>query len=250
MANAFILVILAIMLDYCDSFCQGGLMRTTRLFSILDELRSRRFPVSAEVLAELLNVSVRTIYRDMVTLQTMGAPVRGESGLGFQIEDGTFLPPLHFAPDELDAILIGMRMVQSRADTKLADAAARALNKIGSVLPDHHDHLFLDSPLLVHSPASNKQPLQGAILSQLCEVIRVKERIKIKYVDRNDGKTNRYVRPLGVVCFDSVWLFIAWCDSKDDFRNFRVDRLQSVTRTGEIFKDKPGEGFKDYLHAF
>lgn len=250
MANVLILVIVAIMLDCCDSFCQGRLMRTTRLFSILDELRSRRLPVSAEVLAELLNVSVRTIYRDMVTLQTMGAPVRGESGLGFQIEDGTFLPPLHFAPDELDAILIGMRMVQSHADTKLADAASRALNKIGAVLPDHYDHLFLDSPLLVHSPASNKQPLQGDILSELCEVIRDKERIEINYVDGNGGKTNRYVRPLGVVCFDSVWLFIAWCDLKCDFRNFRVNRVRSISRTGEIFKDKQGEGFKDYIRSF
>ena len=224
-------------------------MRTTRLFFILDELRSRRLPVSAEVLAELFNVSVRTIYRDMVTLQTMGAPIRGESGLGFQIENGTFLPPLHFAPDELDAILIGMRMIQSRADTKLADAASRALNKIGSALPEHHDHLFLDSPLLVHSSTSNNQALQGETLSELCEAVRGKERIELKYVDVNGRKTNRYVRPLGVTCFNSVWLFTAWCDSKHDFRNFRVDRVRSVLRTGEIFKDKPGERFKDYISS-
>lgn len=224
-------------------------MRTTRLFSILDELRSRRLPVSAEVLAELLNVSVRTIYRDMVTLQTMGAPVRGESGLGFQIEEGTFLPPLHFAPDELDAILIGMRMIQSRADSKLADAASRALNKIGSVLPDDHDHLFLDSPLLVDLSTSKNKSLHGEILSELCEVVRVKERIEMKYEDIKGRKTSRYVRPLGVTCFNSVWLFTAWCDSRDDFRNFRVDRIRSVSRTGEIFKDKSGQRFKDYIRS-
>jgi predicted DNA-binding transcriptional regulator YafY len=222
-------------------------MRTTRLFSILDELRSRRLPVSAEVLAELLNVSVRTIYRDMATLQTMGAPVRGESGLGFQIEDGTFLPPLHFAPDELDAILMGMRMIQSRSDSKLADAASRALNKIGSALPAHHEHLFLDSPLMAHSSAWINKPLEGETLSELCEVVRVKERIEIKYMDVKGQKTKRYVRPLGITCFNSVWLFTAWCDSRHDFRNFRVDRIRSVTRTGEIFKDKKGERFKDYL---
>jgi predicted DNA-binding transcriptional regulator YafY len=237
------------MLDGFDSFCQGGSMRTTRLFSILDELRSRRLPVSAEVLAGLLNVSVRTIYRDMSTLQTMGAPVRGESGLGFQIEEGTFLPPLHFAPDELDALLIGMRMVQSRVDSTLADAASRALNKIGSVLPDHYDHLFLDSPLLVHSLAAGKPSLKNDILSELCDVIRIKERVEIHYVDGNGGSTNRYVRPLGVVCFDSVWLFIAWCDLRQSFRSFRVDRVGLVSRTGDIFKDKPGEGFKDYIRS-
>lgn len=224
-------------------------MRTTRLFDILDELRSRRLPISAEALADKFDVSVRTIYRDMLTLQTMGAPVRGESGVGYQIEEGTFLPPLHFAPDELDAILIGMRMIQSRADSDLVDAASRALNKIGAALPDCHDHLFLDSPLLVHSSVSDDYTFQSGTLSELCEVIRDKIRIKIKYEDLKGCRTNRYVRPLGVTCFDSVWLFTAWCDSKHDFRNFRVDRVQSVSRTNEKFRDKRGEGFKDYIRS-
>ena len=224
-------------------------MRTTRLFSILDELRSRRFPVSAEVLAEQLNVSVRTIYRDMATLQSMGAPVRGESGLGFQIEEGTFLPPLHFFPDELDALMIGMRMIQSRVDSSLADAASRALNKIGSVLPDHHNHLFLDSPLLVHSLASGKPSLKDDILSALCDVIRLKERVDIQYVDGNGNSSDRSVKPLGVVCLDAVWMLIAWCDLRSDFRNFRIDRIGSVARTGERFRDKLGERFQDYMSS-
>lgn len=222
-------------------------MRTTRLFSILDELRSRRFPVSAEILADLLKVSVRTIYRDMATLQAMGAPVRGESGLGFQIENGTFLPPLHFAPDELDALLVGMRIVQSRGDSKLAEAASRALNKIGSALPDNHQHLFLDAPIHAHSSTPNDQVIKGETLSELFEAVRDKERIKLKYKDVNGRISKRLVRPLGVTCFNSVWLFTAWCDSKHDFRNFRVDRIQAVSKTGEIFKDKVGEGFKDYI---
>ncbi|MEB7883783.1 helix-turn-helix transcriptional regulator [Serratia fonticola] len=222
-------------------------MRAIRLFSILNELRSRRLPVSAETLAAIFNVSIRTIYRDMVTLQAMGAPINGESRLGFQIENETFLPPLHFSADELDAILIGMRMIQSRADSQLSDAAYRALNKIGSVLPQYHEHLFLDSPFMVHSSKIDNQVLEGGILSELCEVARIKECIEIKYMDVNSKKSNRYVRPLGVTCFNSVWLFTAWCDLRDDFRNFRVERIQSISRTGEKFNDKPGKSFKDYL---
>lgn len=224
-------------------------MRAIRLFAILNELRSRRLPVSAETLAELLNVSIRTIYRDMATLQAMGAPVYGESRLGFQIENETFLPPLHFTSDELDAILIGMRMIQSRGDSKLSDAASRALNKIGSALPKDHEHLFLDSPFMVHYSKIDNQALEGKILSELCEVVRIKERIEIKYVDVNSKESRRYVRPLGVTCFNSVWLFTAWCDSRDDFRNFRVDRIQSISRTGDKFNDKSGKSFKDYLNT-
>jgi len=228
---------------------QGCPMRTIRLFAILDELRSRRLPVSAEVLADALEVSVRTIYRDMATLQSMGAPVRGEGGSGYQITGGTFLPPLHFAPDELDSIIIGMRMIQSRADSKLVDAASRALNKIGAALPDHQDHLFLNSPLLVHSSALDEHEIKKGTLSELCEVIRDKIRVKIKYEDLKGRRTNRFVRPLGVTCFDSVWLLTTWCESKQNFRNFRVDRVRSVERTDEIFKDKRGESFKDYIRS-
>lgn len=224
-------------------------MRSKRLLSILDELRSRRRPVSAEVLANALGVSVRTIYRDMQTLQTMGAPIRGESGMGYQIDGGTFLPPLHLAEDELDALLIGVRMLQSRADSELSDAAARALSKIGAALPETLDHPFQDSPLLALSAQASTSKLRAGMLSELCEVIRRKIRTHITYEDLKGRKSYRCVRPLGVTCFDSVWLFTAWCETREDFRNFRVDRVTSVERTDSQFKDRRGQSFKDYIRT-
>lgn len=122
-------------------------MRTLRLFALLDHLRARLGPISAEALALELGVSMRTIYRDMATLQAMGAPVRGESGIGYQLEKGYFLPPLRFDADEQEALMLGLRLIAARGDTALASAARRASAKIGAVLGEGDGAAYAELPL-------------------------------------------------------------------------------------------------------
>jgi predicted DNA-binding transcriptional regulator YafY len=222
-------------------------MRIQRLFSILDRLRARRHPVSAETLAEDLGVSLRTIYRDMVTLQSMGAPIRGEGGVGYQIEKGYFLPPLHFDADELDAIIIGMRLVAARGDKPLADAATRASAKISAVLPEDMEDSYYDAPLLAYSvqPKSEEETID--FLSPLRTALRDRALLHIEYLDLKGQLSERDIRPLGLTAFDKVWLLTSWCEKSDDFRSFRVDRLKAVERTGQTFRREPGKEFRDYL---
>lgn len=227
-------------------------MRILRLFAILDRLRVKRHPVSAETLADTLGVSARTIYRDMATLQAMGAPIRGEGGIGYQIEKGYFLPPLHFDPDELDAIVLGMRLVAARGDAPLANAAARASAKINAVLSDGDKETYSESPLLAYSDRTGEAGETGHsinFLSPLRAAVRHRQRLRISYCDLKEKRSTRCIRPLGLTAFDAVWLLTAWCESRSAFRNFRVDRLESIGETGETFRREAGKEFSDYLRT-
>ncbi len=218
-------------------------MRTLRLFKILDWLRSQKYPISAERLADEMDVSIRTIYRDMVTLQQMGAPIRGEGGIGYQIEKGYFLPPLHFDADELDAVVLGIRMAAARGDTPMADAASRALGKITSVLSDERRNA--DQPLLaVGNDAS--RPVRDRI-GPLRAAIRERHKVEMDYLDLKDVQTSRTLRPLGLTAFENVWVLTAWCEARDGFRNFRMDRIKSCRITTATFPWERGREFADYL---
>ena len=218
-------------------------MRSARLFAILDQLRLSRGPVPARLLADLTGVTERTIYRDMATLQAMGAPIRGEGGLGYQMEKGHFLPPLNFDPDELDAIALGMRLVAARGDEKLGDAAGRVAAKIDAVLPDKDRGEARQDRLIAYSPAAAAQH----ILGPLREAIRRRRKLDITYQDLQGRSSARRIRPLGLTAFDTLWLLTAWCEERADFRNFRLDRLESVTETGINFTPERGREFRDYL---
>lgn len=231
--------------DVSDSFCQGMIMRAARLFALLDHLRMHRQPVAAQVLAEGLGVSARTIYRDMATLQAMGAPIRGEGGIGYQIEKGHFLPPFHFDPDELDAIALGMRMIGARGDKALAEAAARVIAKVDAVLPEADFGRIKRSQMIACSPASHAQRFLG----QLRSAIRQRRLLKITYDDLRGVLSVRLVRPLGLTAFDTIWLLTAWCEEKNSFRNFRVDRLCDLAPVDAHFSPDAGKEFKDYLNT-
>lgn len=220
-------------------------MRAVRLFSILDQLRGRRQPVSAETLADQLNVSVRTIYRDIATLQSMGAPVRGEGGVGYQLEAGFFLPPLHFDPDELDALLLGVRMVTARGDDPLAAAAGRLLGKIEASLSGGGQ--TLGQPLLAVGSAERAVAASG--LSGLRQAIRQRRTLEITYVDGQGRRSGRVVRPLGLTAFETVWVLSTWCQTREGFRNFRLDRIEASEDTGEVFRRERGKEFADYLRS-
>ncbi|MBC8716948.1 YafY family protein [Ochrobactrum sp. Marseille-Q0166] len=222
-------------------------MKTLRLFSLLDRLRSASMPVSAEALAAMLEVSPRTIYRDMATLAAMGAPVRGEAGLGYQLEKGYFLPPLHFDADELEAIMLGVRLVMARGDGDLSAAAQRVSGKISSTMQAEAGDRYKTLPLRAVSKMTEENSKANLHLSFLRRAVRDRVVVKLEYKDLRDKTTERSVRPLGLTMFDAVWLLTGWCENRNDFRNFRLDRISKVEAAGRVFRHQKGQRFEDYL---
>ncbi|MCH4225027.1 MAG: YafY family transcriptional regulator [Alcaligenes faecalis] len=222
-------------------------MKTLRLFALLDQLRSARYPVSAEALAQRFGVSPRTIYRDMASLQAMGAPVRGESGLGYQLEKGYFLPPLQFDPDEMEAIMLGLRLVIARDCGDLRDAAQRVSGKVASALGEEGGERFQTLPILaVSRPQLGEEQVTrwGSILRKS---IRERRVLELAYCDLGDRTSCRRVHPLGLTLFDEAWLLTAWCELRQDFRNFRLDRISGIKEMDDHFRPQNGQRFKDYL---
>lgn len=222
-------------------------MRTQRLLQILEKLRGYRRPVAAQALAEIFSVSLRTIYRDMADLQTMGAPVCGEPGLGYQLESGYFLPPLHFEQDELEAIVLGMRLIEARGDEELAQAAHGVTAKISAAMPSDSRRHFERLPLRAASAVGDTATHAPGIMRLLRLAIRQRAVLQIEYVDLQEQFSVRYVRPLGLTLFDRTWLLTTWCEGRNHFRNFRLDRLSAARRTGASFVYERGKRFEDYL---
>ncbi|WP_112664256.1 helix-turn-helix transcriptional regulator [Microvirga flavescens] len=222
-------------------------MRVVRLFQILDRLRGLRTPKSAEDLAAELGVSMRTIYRDMGVLQDLGAPIEGQAGVGYMLRKGFFLPPLMFDEDELEAIILGTRMVAARADPDLAEAGHRAAAKIAQVLRGDAKRTPDEVPLNVAKRRSDTAADEAGVLRLLRHAIRNRRVVKAVYCDLQDQITERRLRPVGLTAFDLLWLLTAWCEERQDFRNFRLERFRSVTETEERFAPEPGKRFEDFL---
>ncbi|MBB1200220.1 WYL domain-containing protein [Enterobacteriaceae bacterium 89] len=222
-------------------------MKTIRLFLLLDDLRGRAHPVSAEVLAQSFQVSVRTIYRDMTTLQALGAPVRGESGMGYLLEKDYFLPPLNFDADELDAIMLGMRLIGARGDDMLLCAAKRVSAKVSSVIDAKASNAYQRLPYRAVSRRTEENDKAANHLAFLRHALRKKLKLNIHYVDLQGKESRRIVRPLGLTVFDAVWLLTVWCENRSDFRNLRVDNILSVEGLGQHFRPESGKRFEDYL---
>ena len=227
--------------------CYNIAMKTLRLFAILDLLRSATTPVAAEKLAAELEVSLRTIYRDMASLQAIGAPVRGEAGIGYQLEKGYFLPPLHFNEEEMEAMMLGMRLVMARGDNALAAAAQRASGKISATMAKGSGEKYQALPLYAVSKGSEDNDKALIYLPLLRQAIRERRMLTLGYTDLSDNSSQRQIRPLGLTLFDEAWLLTAWCETRDDFRNFRVDRITRADTTGSTFRHEKGRRFQDYL---
>ena len=221
-------------------------MRTIRLFHILDLMRGLSRPISANVLAEKLDVSPRTIYRDMTTLLSMGAPIRGEAGIGYQLESGFFLPPLHFDEDELDTLVLGLRMLNVRSDKSTQEIVHRVLGKLDVVSREDTKGRLIERPLL----AVGKENEALDYIGEIRRAIRNRFLLNIEYLDLNEQTTRRTIRPLGLTAFESVWLVSAWCEERDDFRDFRVDRIQFLTNLNQTFRHENGKRFTDYLRRY
>lgn len=217
--------------------------RADRLLALLELLRAR--PVStATDLAATLEVSVRTVYRDIDALAATGVPVRGEAGVGYVLEAGYHLPPLNLTAEEAEALALGARVLATWSDAAVAERAASALAKIRAVLPAagqagvDQDVLWAPRWVERHAPKVD-----------LIELKRAAQRRRVLVIDYealSGARTTRTVRPLSVNFFGPVWLLAAWCELADDFRCFRLDRITSMAPTGATFRDEDGKRLADF----
>lgn len=217
--------------------------RADRLFRLVQLLRRSRL-VTAQRLAADLEVSERTVYRDIRDLSLSGVPVRGEAGVGYALAQGFELPPLMFDVDELEALVLGARVVQAYADPALARAADSALAKVELVLPEKLRRGMAARHLIV--PALHHRRGPGFPLGLVREAVRTKLRLTFDYVDRQAGSSSRTVRPLGLAFWGKVFSLATWCELRKDFRSFRVDRMTNV-RAGAAFEDEPGKTLDDFV---
>jgi len=222
--------------------------RADRLFRIVQFLRAGRLQTARE-LAQKLEVSERTIYRDVQDLQLSGVPILGEAGVGYTLRRDYDLPPLMFDLREITALVLGSRMVAAWGDAELAQAANDALRKIEAVLTpalrDRIDAVRLYAPASVtrssgdQSTREKLEQLRGAI-----ESIRI---IQAAYCDEKGQETERRLRPMALLFWGNVWTLVAWCELRQDFRSFRVDRFRSILISEQTFVQERGQRYEDFL---
>lgn len=215
--------------------------RADRLLQLIQILRRHRRPVIGDVMARELEVSLRTVYRDIATLITDGVPIRGEAGVGYVLGEGYDLPPLMFTTDELEAVMLGLRWVARRGDMDLARAALDTVAKIGTVLPEKLKPFLYDAALLV--PPRYDHVVDKIDVAQLRAAIRDGRKVGITYKAEEGAETNRIVWPIAVSYFDAQRIIIAWCELRKDFRSFRTDRMHAM----EVLKDRYPERRKVLL---
>ena len=221
--------------------------RSERLLELIQALRRHRQPVSGAALAEDLGVSLRTIYRDIQTLIGQGATIDGEAGVGFVLRPGFVLPPLMFSDEELEALVLGSRLLAQRADKPLADAARNAIAKIAAVLPgDLRDSI--DSTGLLAGPG-RRPPPDPVDIAGVRAAIRTERKLILDYNDPNGKQTRRKVWPIALGFFDRVRMLAAWCELRQDFRHFRTDRITSLRETSQRYPRRRRALMKEWRAA-
>jgi predicted DNA-binding transcriptional regulator YafY len=199
--------------------------RADRLFEIIQLLRRQKL-VRARDLAARLEVSERTIYRDTSDLMASGVPIEGEAGVGYALRQGFDLPPLMFDEHEIEALVLGARIVESWTDAKLADAAANVIAKVEAVVPERLRRHMADTALL--APARHFAEPIAVDPSELRRALRQRLKVHFHYRDSENRATARAARPLALVFYGPVWLLAAWCELRQDFRSFRLDRMSEL----------------------
>jgi predicted DNA-binding transcriptional regulator YafY len=196
--------------------------RTERLFAIIQILRRARAPITAASMADELETSLRTVYRDVAELIAQRVPVRGEAGIGYMLESGFDMPPLMLTPDEIEAAVLGARWVAGRGDPALARAANDLVAKIGAVIPAHLRPFLLDETLTTPTRPIRRDSFD---VGRVRAAIRGQTKIMLTYRDETDRESRRTVWPVAIAYYESVRLLAAWCELRQDFRHFRTDRV-------------------------
>jgi predicted DNA-binding transcriptional regulator YafY len=217
--------------------------RADRLFQIVQLVRGRRLS-TGEWLAQRLAVSLRTVYRDIADLQAQGVPLDGEAGVGYRMRAGFDLPPLMFTHDEAKALVAAVRLAQPRLDPGLAAGAESALAKVIAVLPA--GVRAAAESLAVYAPDAGIDTATRQRLEVLRGAADARRKLRVDYLDLNERRTSRRVlRPLGCFYWSATWTLAAWCELRDDFRSFRVDRIEGLDVLDERFRDEPGKTLAD-----
>ncbi len=224
--------------------------RADRLFRIVQMLRSGRLK-TARALGERLGVSERTVYRDIRDLQLAGQPIEGEAGVGYTLRRDFDLPPLLFTSQELTALVLGARLVQCWGGVESSEGATSALARIEAVLPPELAEKL--DRIALFAPSFQMPRAHRILLDQLhtaCLEHTVLRFLYTRLADRAEQATQRRVRPLALAFWSGVWTLAAWCETRNDFRTFRLDRIDALELTGETFTPRRGQTLKDFLkHA-
>ena len=217
--------------------------RADRLFQIVQHLRGGRL-VTARLLSERLEVSERTIYRDIADLQSTGVPIDGEAGVGYLMREGFELPPLMFTRDEIVALVAGARMVRAFGGAAMARAAEEALIKIGTVLPEPERDRIARTE--IHTPRWVVSDMDRQAIDTLESAVETRDVLSIDYRDEAGRTSERDVRPLGLWFWGKVWTLVAWCELRGDFRTFRIDRIATMKPAGRTFRPERGKQLADF----
>jgi predicted DNA-binding transcriptional regulator YafY len=205
--------------------------RAERLLALMQVLRRQRAPVGGAALAQELGVSLRTLYRDIVSLQAQGASIEGEAGVGYVLRPGFTLPPLMLSEEEIEALVLGSRWVAAHTDPELAEAARNALAKIHAVLPPALRHELESNALLVPAPHA---PGPEALLASIRRAIRAQRKLRLDYRDAAGVPSERVVWPFALGFFEQTRMVAAWCERRAGYRHFRVDRIATL----EVLQDR------------
>lgn len=219
--------------------------KAERLNEIVHHLRRMHQAVTADTLAALFEVSPRTIYRDIQDLMDSGIPITGEAGVGYVIDKHYHLPPIMFDADEIEAIALGIGMVSNWTDAAFARKAKSAYEKIQATLtaPMIHELTQIST---FSAPSRYKIPWK-VNFTEVRECIRRKQFVTFSYLDLSDQVTERTIRPLALISFSPIWLLAGWCEMRQNFRNFRLDRISDFSVSSQRFRDEKGKALSDYL---
>lgn len=217
--------------------------RADRLFQIVQYLRGGRL-TTARSLAERLEVSERTIYRDVADLIGSGVPIEGEAGVGYIMRAGYEMPPLMFTTAEVTALVAGARLIRAWGGRDMAAAAEEALVKIDAVLPEEARKAAQGVPIHAFEMPDMGQTTRMH-LDALNTAAEQRQMLTISYSDEDGAPTTRQVRPLGLWFWGKVWTLVAWCELRDDFRMFRADRITDLDRSG-TFREERGKTLRDF----
>lgn len=210
--------------------------RADRLLRIIQILRRHRRPVRGQAMAEELEISLRTLYRDIADLVTDGVPIRGEAGVGYVLGQGYDLPPLMFTVDEVEAVMLGLRWVMRRGDTDLVRAAQDAVAKVAAVLPVELRPVLSDTALLV--PPSFRVFPDSVDVGALRRAIREQRKVRLRYRREDGNASDRVIWPFAISYFDAQRLIVSWCELRQGFRTFRTDRMVEAEVLPDRYKER------------
>jgi predicted DNA-binding transcriptional regulator YafY len=216
--------------------------RAERLLNLIEEFRRRRVAVSGDDLAQTLGVSIRTLYRDIASLRALGANIEGEPGVGYVLRSGFLLPPVMFTVEEVDALVLGSRLVAERADKPLADAARKAMTRLTAVMPTELvERAETQSLIVMPHDHAQSATIDMAVVRR---AIHLERKLHIQYSDAKGAKSDRVVWPFLLIYFDGGLLISAWCENRHGIRHFQTDRIAAMEALPERYPRRRHELIK------